>query len=179
MLEEEASTLLRNDCFVKFLKGDLPPGGPPHFSGEKNNRQSLIIAGSALFGTLMFVNIILFLVICFGIFLIYNKKIRKLDPCGNYIETNVIHFKYKELVQATNGFKDELRKGAFGIVYKGVIGTNTVAVKKLDRMVQDGEKEFRTEVNAIARTHHKNLVQLLGFCEDGEQRLLVYEYMSN
>nr|GFC25768.1 G-type lectin S-receptor-like serine/threonine-protein kinase LECRK3 [Tanacetum cinerariifolium] len=106
-------------------------------------------------------------------------KIRKLDPGGNSIETNVIRFKYKQLVQATNGFKDELEKGAFGIVYKGVIGTNTVAVKKLDRMIQDCEKEFRTEVNAIARTHHKNLVQLLGFCEDGEQRLLVYEYMSN
>ncbi|GJR48613.1 G-type lectin S-receptor-like serine/threonine-protein kinase LECRK3 [Tanacetum coccineum] len=53
-------------------------------------------------------------------------------------------------------FKDELGKGSFGIIYKGVIRTNTVAVKKLNRLAEDGEKEFRTE-----------------------QRLLVYEYMSN
>ncbi|PWA34740.1 bulb-type lectin domain-containing protein [Artemisia annua] len=60
--------------FVKFLKGDLPPGSPPRFSGENNNRRSLIIAGSALFGTYVFVNIVLFVEICFGIFLIYKKK---------------------------------------------------------------------------------------------------------
>ena len=46
-------------------------------------------------------------------------------------------------------------------------------------MVQDGEKEFRAEVNVIAHTHHKNLVRLLGFCDDRENRLLVYKYMSN
>ncbi|GKC17425.1 G-type lectin S-receptor-like serine/threonine-protein kinase LECRK3 [Tanacetum coccineum] len=54
-----------------------------------------------------------------------------------------------------------------------------VAVNKLIRLAEDGEKEFKTKVNAIARTHHKNLVQLLGYCDDGEQRLLVYEYTSN
>ncbi|KAI3738751.1 hypothetical protein L2E82_28878 [Cichorium intybus] len=163
-------------AFVKSRKGDIPLESPPHFSGNKNDRESLIIVGAALFGTSVFVNIVLFLVICLGIFLIYKKKDIKLNPGA---ETNLIRFKYQQLVRATNGFKDELGKGAFGIVYKGVMGTNTVAVKKLNRMAQDGEKEFRTEVNAIARTHHRNLVQLLGFCDDGEQRLLVYEYMSN
>jgi len=44
------------------------------------------------------------------------------------------------------------------VVYKGVMGTNTVAVKKLNTIAQDGEKEFRIEVNAIARTHHKKMV---------------------
>ncbi|KAM0052832.1 putative protein kinase RLK-Pelle-SD-2b family [Helianthus debilis subsp. tardiflorus] len=84
-----------------------------------------------------------------------------------------------ELVNATDGFKKELGRGAFGIVYKGEIGTTTVAVKKLETLVQDVQKEFKTEVNTIARTHHKNLVQLLGYCDDDEQRLLIYEYMSN
>ncbi|KAJ0810380.1 putative protein kinase RLK-Pelle-SD-2b family [Helianthus annuus] len=163
-------------AFVKYPKSDINPPGNPHISRAKNNRQSLIIVGSTVLGTSVFVNLLLILAICAGMFLIYHKRIRKLDPG---IETNLVRFTYKELVQATNGFKDELGKGSFGIVYKGVIRTNTVAVKKLYHMVQDGEKEFRTEVNAIARTHHKNLVQLLGFCDDGEQRLLVYEYMSN
>ncbi|GKC30682.1 G-type lectin S-receptor-like serine/threonine-protein kinase LECRK3, partial [Tanacetum coccineum] len=100
-------------------------------------------------------------------------------PDAKSLDTNLPHFTYRELVAATNMFKEELGKGAFGIVYKGVIGPKIVAVKKLDRVVKDGEKEFQTEVNAIARTHHKNLVQLLGYCDEGEQRLLVYEYMSN
>ncbi|KAL7619197.1 hypothetical protein Lser_V15G02574 [Lactuca serriola] len=163
-------------AFVKSRKGDLPLENPPHFSGSKKNRQSLIIVGASLLGTSVFVNVILFLVICLGIFLVYKKNTSKLNPDS---ETNLIRFKYQQLVHATNGFKDELGRGAFGIVYIGVMGTNTVAVKKLNQMAQDGEKEFRTEVNAIARTHHRNLVQLLGFCDDGEHRLLVYEYMSN
>ncbi|XP_071690313.1 G-type lectin S-receptor-like serine/threonine-protein kinase LECRK3 [Rutidosis leptorrhynchoides] len=166
-------------AFVKVLKSDLPPGGPSQVSGKKNDRQTLIIVGSALFGTSVFVNIVLMLVICLGMFLIYQRNVEKLDQAINAVETNLIRFRYKQLVNATNGFRDELGRGAFGVVYKGVIGTNTVAVKKLDRMVQDGDKEFRTEVNAIGRTHHKNLVRLLGFCDDGNNRLLVYEYMIN
>ncbi|PWA39776.1 bulb-type lectin domain-containing protein [Artemisia annua] len=174
-------------AYLKYRKGDGPPGKPrpcppekpPHFLVEKKDRHSLITAGSALLGTSVFVNIVLSVLICFGIFLTHKKKIRKVDLGSTSVETNVIRFKYNELVQATNRFKEELGKGAFGIVYKGVIGTYTVAVKKLDRIVQDSDREFRTEVNVIARTHHKNLVQLLGFCDDGEQRLLVYEYMSN
>lgn len=48
-----------------------------------------------------------------------------------------------------------------------------IAVKKLDRVIQDSEKEFKTEVNVIGQTHHKNLVCLIGFCNE------VYEYLSN
>ncbi|KAJ4724155.1 Receptor-like protein kinase [Melia azedarach] len=87
-----------------------------------------------------------------------------------------------ELADATRGFKEELGRGAFGIVYKGIIGTgssNLVAVKKLDRMFRDSDKEFKAEVNVIGQTHHKNLVRLLGFCDEGQNRLLVYEYLSN
>ncbi|RVX12751.1 G-type lectin S-receptor-like serine/threonine-protein kinase LECRK1 [Vitis vinifera] len=54
-----------------------------------------------------------------------------------------------------------------------------VAAKKLDRMVRGVEVEFETEVSAIGRTNHKNLVQLLGFCNEEQHRLLVYEFMSN
>ena len=46
-------------------------------------------------------------------------------------------------------------------------------------MVEEGEKEFKTEVSVIGQTHHKNLVRLLGYCDERHHRLLVYEYMSN
>nr|XP_029116572.1 G-type lectin S-receptor-like serine/threonine-protein kinase LECRK1 [Elaeis guineensis] len=54
-----------------------------------------------------------------------------------------------------------------------------IAVKQLKKFVQEGEKEFKTEMKAIGRTHHRNLVQLLGYCDEGQHRLLVYEFMTN
>ncbi|CAI0417849.1 unnamed protein product [Linum tenue] len=79
-------------------------------------------------------------------------------------------FSYKELEEATDGFREELGRGSFGIVYKGVLRSGgggssgvAVAVKKLDKLAPEREREFKTEVNAIGRTHHKNLVTLLGY----------------
>ncbi|KAI5675223.1 hypothetical protein M9H77_06173 [Catharanthus roseus] len=105
----------------------------------------------------------------------------KIHSNNDVVETNVQIFSYKELEEATNRFKEEIGRGSFGIVYKGLVknGSRTVAVKKLDRVAQDTEKEFRAEVKSIGQTHHKNLVRLLGFCDEGQHRLLVYEYMSN
>ncbi|CAF2144844.1 unnamed protein product [Brassica napus] len=73
-----------------------------------------------------------------------------------------------------------LRIQAYGIVYKGVLkvvsdSQVTVAVKKLDRVVQEGEKEFRNEVKAIGQTYHKNLARLIDFCNEGQSRLIVYD----
>ncbi|XP_059671080.1 G-type lectin S-receptor-like serine/threonine-protein kinase LECRK3 [Cornus florida] len=85
------------------------------------------------------------------------------------------------LEQATNGFAEELGKGATGTVFKGLIsnGKRVVAVKRLETVVAEGEREFRNEMKVIGRTHHKNLEKLLGYCNDGTNRLLVYEFMSN
>nr|GEU84705.1 G-type lectin S-receptor-like serine/threonine-protein kinase LECRK3 [Tanacetum cinerariifolium] len=166
-------------AFLKFRKGDRQPQRPPQFSGENNDKKSLIFVGPVLLSATVFVFIVLSGVICVGFFLIYKYKARNPYPTRIAVDTNLPRFTYQELVEATGGFKDELGKGAFGIVYKGVIGINTVAVKKLYRVFQESEKEFQTEVNGVARTHHKNLVQLLGYCKEGDQRLLIYEYMSN
>ncbi|KAG2716304.1 hypothetical protein I3760_03G118400 [Carya illinoinensis] len=90
-------------------------------------------------------------------------------------------YTYAELEKVTGGFKEELGRGAFGIVYRGAIwnGEKIVAVKRLDKLLAEREREFQTEVKVIGRTHHKNLVRLLGYCHDGPNRLLVYDYMSN
>ncbi|KAL4560962.1 hypothetical protein LXL04_033119 [Taraxacum kok-saghyz] len=166
-------------AFVKYRIGDRPLQNPPVVPKQSKDQRSLILVGSILLGTSVFVIFVLIGVICVGFFVIYKKKPRNTYPNSKVVETNLPSFTYQELVEATNGFKDELGKGAFGVVYKGVIGKKIVAVKKLHMIFQDGEKEFKTEVETIARTHHKNLVQLIGYCDDGEKRLLVYEYMSN
>ncbi|KAM4082617.1 hypothetical protein ACJW30_11G188800 [Castanea mollissima] len=87
-----------------------------------------------------------------------------------------------DLEEATSGFKEELGRGSFGTVYKGVLVSSHskyVAVKKLDKMINEGEREFKTEVTVIGQTHHRNLVRLLGYCDEGEHRILVYEFMYN
>ncbi|ONH89928.1 hypothetical protein PRUPE_8G024600 [Prunus persica] len=101
---------------------------------------------------------------------------------GRFVEDVTLRsYTYVELEKATKGFTDEVGKGAFGTVYKGVIsnGGRVVAIKKLEKVVGEAEREFQNEMNVIGRTHHKNLVKLLGYCHDGSNRLLVYEYMTN
>ncbi|CBI37591.3 unnamed protein product, partial [Vitis vinifera] len=90
-------------------------------------------------------------------------------------------FSYNDLEKATDGFREELGRGPFGAVYKGTIaqGNQTIAVKRLEKVVEEGEREFQAEMTIIGRTHHRNLVRLLGFCMQGSKKLLVYEYMSN
>ncbi|PKA47322.1 G-type lectin S-receptor-like serine/threonine-protein kinase RLK1 [Apostasia shenzhenica] len=96
---------------------------------------------------------------------------------------NLKSFTYKELEEATKGFGEVLGKGAFGTVYKGYLDPHrasapAIAVKKLREHEPASEKEFINEVRSIVQTHHKNLVRLLGYCNEGAERILVYQYMS-
>lgn len=91
-----------------------------------------------------------------------------------------INFSYRDLQNCTSNFSQLLGTGGFGTVYKGTLGDGTlIAVKKLERVLPHGEKEFITEVNTIGSMHHMNLVRLCGYCSEGTHRLLVYEFMKN
>ncbi|URE34152.1 serine threonine-protein kinase [Musa troglodytarum] len=90
-------------------------------------------------------------------------------------------FTFSELSAATSNFRTEslLGEGGFGRVYRGRLETTgqVVAVKQLDRNGLQGNREFLVEVLMLSLLHHPNLVNLIGYCSDGDQRLLVYEYM--
>ncbi|KAH0780558.1 hypothetical protein KY290_000156 [Solanum tuberosum] len=179
-------TNLNSKAFMKIRKDGVPPLSIPGFpnsgSSRSKNWRNLSVVLSALLGSSVLVNILFISVFCWGFFHIYKKKMKILRPTSHVADSMCHSFTYKELVEATKDFKEELGRGAFGIVYKGVmpIGSrNVVAIKKLDRVAHEAEKEFITEVNVISQTHHKNLVRLLGYCNEGAHRLLVYEYMSN
>ncbi|XP_062014792.1 uncharacterized protein LOC133731435 [Rosa rugosa] len=83
---------------------------------------------------------------------------------------------------ATSNFSEsnKLGEGGFGPVYKGIMSDGKeVAIKRLSCCSEQGSEEFTTEVQLIMNLQHKNLVRLLGYCVDGEEKLLVYEYMPN
>ncbi|GAY63884.1 hypothetical protein CUMW_229260, partial [Citrus unshiu] len=85
-------------------------------------------------------------------------------------------------LEATNHFSHEnkLGEGGFGPVYKGILADGKeIAVKRLSRSSGQGLQEFKNEVTLIAKLQHKNLVRLLGCCLDGNELLLIYEYMPN
>lgn len=113
----------------------------------------------------------------------YKKIISSKDREANLVveEISLRAFTYEDLSKATDDFKQQLGRGASGTVYKGVLPNcqKVVAVKRLEKEVARGEREFQTELKTIGKTHHRNLVKLLGYCLDGANKLLVLEYMSN
>ncbi|GKV47599.1 hypothetical protein SLEP1_g54487 [Rubroshorea leprosula] len=92
------------------------------------------------------------------------------------------YFSLAEIQAATNYFSDanKLGEGGFGPVYKGIMHNGReVAVKRLSMTSNQGVQEFENEVKLIIKLQHKNLVRLLGYCLEKDEKLLVYEYMAN
>ncbi|KAK1316584.1 putative receptor-like protein kinase [Acorus calamus] len=109
----------------------------------------------------------------------------KKAPCG------LLQFTFQELKIATGNFRPDsiLGEGGFGFVFKGWIQENgtapakpgtgiTVAVKSLKQDALQGHREWVAEVNFLGQLHHPNLVKLIGYCIEDDQRLLVYEFMA-
>nr|DAD45399.1 TPA_asm: hypothetical protein HUJ06_003629 [Nelumbo nucifera] len=92
-------------------------------------------------------------------------------------------FLFGELSRATNNFDAErkLGEGGFGGVYRGFLSDVNleVAIKRVSKRSQQGIKEYMSEVKIISRLRHKNLVQLVGWCHQRNEFLLVYEFMTN
>ncbi|OVA05545.1 Protein kinase domain [Macleaya cordata] len=162
-------------------------GQEPIHTTNKKKRQLLMTVllsvGSAvlLFG----------LIICS---IIWNKMRRKEGdslsyylPTGNHEEMQKedLELPLLDLITieiATNNFShtNKIGEGGFGPVYKGKIAEGQeIAVKRLSKDSGQGLTEFKNEVILIAKLQHRNLVKLLGCCIQGEEKMLVYEYMPN
>ncbi|GLT59542.1 hypothetical protein SLA2020_323550 [Shorea laevis] len=170
--------------FVKIRKDYSTPtssDGGPGKGSKKKNKSTFNLILTMLLSCSAFLNLSLLIATLWAVH--RKRRVILVQPSRAIQGMSLQSFTYKELEEATNKFEEELGKGACSTVYKGVLDTgnnkNLIAVKRLDKMVKDNDKEFQAEMSAIGKTNHKNLVQLLGFCNEGQHRLLVYEYMSN
>lgn len=94
----------------------------------------------------------------------------------------VKNFTFQEMALATQGFDKyaQVGQGGYGKVYKGILSDNTVvAIKRAKEGSLQGQKEFLTEIELLSRLHHRNLVSLLGYCDEKDEQMLVYEFMPN
>ncbi|KAL8556415.1 hypothetical protein ACS0TY_004020 [Phlomoides rotata] len=122
-----------------------------------------------------------------GVIVSFRKENGKVRPDLEELKIRRAQmFSYEELERATDGFKDEsvVGRGSFSCVFKGIMKDGTiVAVKRAivspDTDLKKNSKEFHTELDLLSRLNHAHLLNLLGYCEEGGERLLVYEFMAN
>jgi hypothetical protein len=153
--------------YVRLAAKDLP-------GLTRNKRKPTIIVAAASIISSGLVILMLLLVIWRNKFMWCGASSHDTQVSGG-----IITFRYTTLGHATKNFSEQLGAGGFGSVFKGVLSDlTTIAVKRLDGARQ-GEKQFRAEVSSLGLIQHVNLVKLIGFCCDGDKRLLVYEHMPN
>ncbi|KAJ1392884.1 Serine-threonine/tyrosine-protein kinase, catalytic domain, partial [Sesbania bispinosa] len=102
-------------------------------------------------------------------------------PGGSLMDEGTAYYiTLSELKEATNNFSKKIGKGSFGSVYYGKMRDGKeVAVKTMTDPSSHGNQQFVNEVALLSRIHHRNLVPLIGYCEEEYQHILVYEYMHN
>jgi hypothetical protein len=149
---------------------------PSLSSHANNNKKSLILGLSISF--------LILIALAIGFALYIKMKIHDVIEAWE-LEVGPHRFPYKELKQATKGFKEKnlLGFGGFGKVYKGVIVSSNskteIAVKQISHESKQGVQEFISEIETIGKLRHRNLVQLLGWCRKKNDLILVYDYMEN
>ncbi|KAG6532357.1 hypothetical protein ZIOFF_006197 [Zingiber officinale] len=128
------------------------------------------------------------LLLCVGSFLWLERRSKLVKPdivdpsTPKETELDLPLYSMVSIRAATNEFSRDniVGMGGFGFIYKGKLADGQeVAVKRLSKASEQGTDEFKTEVSIIAKLQHRNLVRLLGYCIEDEERILIYEYMTN
>ncbi|CAN4099663.1 unnamed protein product [Withania somnifera] len=180
--DESVKTFVKQSYNISQMAGHSLPY--PGKTGNRNkSRKEIILILSMALASVAF----LFTVVAICSYIFYRSRENQYQKLlvnpylGPNEEFTLRSFSFTELEKATEHFKEEIRHGSFGNLYKGILseGNRTVAVKRLEKLGDEGEKEFKAEMTAIGQARHKNLVHLLGFCMEGSEKILVYEYMSN
>ncbi|KAL1218519.1 Cysteine-rich receptor-like protein kinase 5 [Cardamine amara subsp. amara] len=160
----------------------LPP--PPPQPGKGTNTNSIVIIIAIVVPLAVYV--LLFIVVSSFYVATREKKTYETAAAGDdgddITTAGSLQFDFKAIEAATDKFLEcnKLGQGGFGEVYKGTFPNGLqVAVKRLSKTSVQGEIEFNNEVIVVAKLQHRNLVKLLGFCFEREEKILVYEFVPN
>ncbi|XP_065878501.1 cysteine-rich receptor-like protein kinase 26 isoform X2 [Euphorbia lathyris] len=155
------------------LRFSEPPTSPSLL--EKGiNRRTIIIVGISIG------SVVMTLLLCIIIYLQLRRPSRIVDNGINSVEA--LQFDFETIRASTDDFSavKKLGQGGFGSVYKGtLLDGQHIAIKRLSSDSSQGDVEFKNEVLLVAKLQHRNLVKLLGFCLEGNERLLIYEFLAD
>ncbi|KAM7493474.1 hypothetical protein LguiB_028083 [Lonicera macranthoides] len=182
--------VIRPSCSVRFevdpffnetpanAPPPLPPPSPPPPGRDYNTTRTTI--------TIVVPIVVFVMLVVVGFFFIIKRKKRKpketFEAEDDISTVESLQYDFGTIRTATNNFSEtnKLGQGGFGAVYKGSLQNGLeIAVKRLSTNSGQGELEFKNEVLLVAKLQHRNLVRLLGFCLEGIERLLIYEYVPN
>ncbi|GMI75444.1 hypothetical protein like AT1G66910 [Hibiscus trionum] len=173
-LKNNGSTPSQTECY------DIPkPKRSTQAAAGLSTKLKLIIAG-------VIVASFFLVLIVIGLYYVYHHEKRKKENQGkiekfleDYRSLKPSRYSFADIKRITYDFKDKLGQGGYGTVFKGRLSNDvSVAVKILNVFKGNGE-EFVNEVGSMSRIHHVNVARLVGFCADGYNRALVYEYLPN
>ncbi|GMY32298.1 cysteine-rich receptor-like protein kinase 26 [Fagus crenata] len=132
------------------------------------------------------VPVVAFVVVIISICVYLRVRKRRKKPESKAVDEIIseesLQLDFDTVRVATDDFSDanKLGQGGFGAVYKGkLFDGQVIAVKRLSKDSGQGDQEFKNEVLLVAKLQHRNLVRLLGFCLERNERLLIYEFMTN
>ncbi|KAK3220080.1 hypothetical protein Dsin_014050 [Dipteronia sinensis] len=157
----------------------LSVGGNPNLCSSVSckKKSNIIVPAAAAVAALL-----LLIAAASAIFFILKKR-RQQESNYNIVdsfESKKRRFSYSEIVTMTNNFERIVGKGGFGTVYHGCLDEmDQVAVKMLSQSSVHGFEQYQAEVKLLMRVHHRNLVSLVGYCDEGYKIALIYEYMAN
>ncbi|XP_010442801.1 PREDICTED: putative cysteine-rich receptor-like protein kinase 12 [Camelina sativa] len=164
------------------------PPPPPKTSLTNSANVTKTGSGKMSTGTIVAIVVaIVVIVIILGVLVwkFFWRRKPNQEICFDQSDIEIAHslqFDFKTVEAATDKFSrsNKLGQGGFGEVYKGTLpNEKEIAVKRLSKTSAQGAQEFKNEVVVVAKLQHRNLVRLLGFCLQGEEKILVYEFVPN
>ncbi|KAL5721402.1 non-specific protein-tyrosine kinase [Ranunculus cassubicifolius] len=175
---KDSGRLFKPSCIIQFdVSRFYAIPTIPLFTRQDESSDTVIKVVVPTVSVVSFISIV-------AVFLyIRRKKKREMAMNLDDIPTvESLQFNFGIVTTATDNFNDanKLGEGGFGAVYKGtLLDGRKIAVKRLSKNSGQGIQEFKNEVLLLAKLQHRNLVRLLGFCLEGREKLLIYEYVPN